>query len=154
MGAFLVGPSGRRTRRTGFERVVPISEMNPVEDSFAYSDEWLDNGECEPFVREHKGVVYLHFHRFQVQSEMFQDAPDELVPGYSQTMMDFLRFNRQPDHIGMIGLGGGSIPKYCYRHLPRTTISVAEINPDVIGLRDQFFIPQDDHRFRVYCEDG
>src|SRR5882724_12871725 len=144
----------RRAQPPDVEHRTAIQGMNRVTELLAYCDEWFDNGRVEPFVREHKGVVYLHFHRFQVQSEMYKDAPYELVPGYSQTMMDFLRFNREPDHIGMIGLGGGSIPKYCYRHLPRTTISVAEINPDVIGLRDQFFIPQDDHRFRVYCEDG
>ena len=46
------------------------------------------------------------------------------------------------------------MPKYCYQHFPNTTISVAEINPDVIALRDRFLIPKDDHRFRVYCEDG
>jgi len=38
----------------------------------------------------------------------------------------------------MIGLGGGSMQKYCYRRLPHSIISVAEINPGVIELRDSF----------------
>jgi spermidine synthase len=63
-------------------------------------------------------------------------------------------FNKQPRHIGIIGLGGGSLPKACYRRLPEATISVAEINPEVIALRDRFFIPADDGRLVVYCEDG
>jgi spermidine synthase len=54
----------------------------------------------------------------------------------------------------MIGLGGGSLAKYCYRHLPDTTITAVEINPQVIALRDQFHVPRDDERFRVICADG
>ena len=60
-------------------------------------------------------------------------------------MMGFL-------HICM--LGGGSLAKYCYRHLPGATIDAVEINPDVIALRDVFRIPVDDGRFTVVCADG
>ena len=129
--------------------------MSQVIDSFDDCEESFDNSrDASPFIREYKGVICLHFNVFQVQSEMYKHAPDELVLGYTRTMMDFLFFNEQPRHIGMVGLGGGSMQKYCYRRLPHTTISVAEINPEVIALRDYFFIPKDDQRFRVYCEDG
>ena len=129
--------------------------MSQVIDSFDDCEELFDNSrDASPFIREDKGVICLHFNLFQVQSEMYRHSPDELVLGYTRTMMEFLFFNKQPRHIGMVGLGGGSMQKYCYRHLPHTTISVAEINPAVIALRDFFFIPKDDHRFRVYCEDG
>ncbi len=46
------------------------------------------------------------------------------------------------------------MPKYCYRHLPHTRITIAEINPEVIAFRDRFYIPDDDFRFKVHCEDG
>ena len=108
-----------------------------------------------PYVVESRGTLRLHFRPSDVQSEMSKKAPDELVLGYTQTMVNALSFKkRQLRHIGMIGLGGGSIPKYCYRHFPNSVISVAEINPEVIALRDRFFIPADDERFVVYCEDG
>ena len=107
-----------------------------------------------PFVHEYQGAVSLHFNNFEVQSAMYKHAPDDLVLSYTRTMMGFLVFNKQPRHVGMIGLGGGSMPKYCYRHLPDTTISIAEINPEVIALRDRFLVPKDDHRFKIYCEDG
>ena len=54
----------------------------------------------------------------------------------------------------MIGLGGGSLAKWCYRHHPNTQLTVVEINPHVIALRDRFRIPPDDHRFRIVCQDG
>jgi spermidine synthase len=69
-------------------------------------------------------------------------------------MMAFLFFHNRPRKIEMIGLGGGSLPKFCYCMLPDSDITVIEINPDVIALRDQFLIPQDDDRFRVICGDG
>jgi spermidine synthase len=112
------------------------------------------SGDSSPFVREYEGAVSLHFNKFEVQSAMFQHAPDELVLSYTQTMLSFLDFDNPPRHVGMIGLGGGSMAKYCYRHLPDTAISVAEINPEVIALRDRFLVPKDDHRFSIHCEDG
>jgi spermidine synthase len=125
-----------------------------VNDPFEYCEEWFDNCGAKPFIREYKGVVGLHFHLFQVQSEMYRDAPDVLVLRYTQAMMDFRHFNPQPRHIGMIGLGGGSIQKHCFTSFPDATISVAEINEGVIALRDYFYIPSDDDRFHIYCEDG
>jgi len=107
-----------------------------------------------PFIREAKRRLTLHFNIFGVQSEMDIRMPNRLVLGYTRTMMGFLLFNPRPQHIGMIGLGGGSIQKYCYRSLPDTQISVAEISPEVIAFRDSFHIPKDDHRFRIFCEDG
>lgn len=54
----------------------------------------------------------------------------------------------------MIGLGGGSLAKACYRSLPDCDITVVEIDPDVIALREHFHIPPDNDRFRVICGDG
>jgi spermidine synthase len=82
------------------------------------------------------------------------DAPDELVVPYTQTMMGFLLFKPRPAKIVVIGLGGGSIPKYCYAKMPQASVLVAEINPDVVALRDLFCVPRDDERFQVLCEDG
>ncbi len=113
-----------------------------------------DSRDSSPFISEGKGVIRLHFNVCQVQSEMHKCAPDELALGYTQTMMDFRLFNNAPRHIGMVGLGGGSLQKYCYRHFPHAAISVAEISPEVIALRDRFSIPHDDQRFQVHCEDG
>jgi spermidine synthase len=69
-------------------------------------------------------------------------------------MMGFLLFNPEPSHILMVGLGGGSLAKYCYRYLPSTRITVLEIDADVIALRDKFMIPPDDDRFRVVHTDA
>jgi spermidine synthase len=38
--------------------------------------------------------------------------------------MAFLLFNSRPDNVAMIGLGGGSLAKFCHRHLPASRIQV------------------------------
>ncbi len=96
----------------------------------------------------------ISFDTYTVQSEMSLDAPDALVLGYTRTMMGFLLFKPQPLRIAMIGLGGGSLAKYCYAKLPQASIVVVEIDPEVIALRERFFIPPDDERLQVVCDDG
>lgn len=107
-----------------------------------------------PFVVEEDGVRSLHFTRGEVQSSMRAGRPDELELDYTRTMMGFLLLNPQPRAIGMIGLGGGSLAKFCHRHLASSRITVVENNPRVIALRDQFGIPCDDGRFTVVNGDG
>ncbi|HEY9100565.1 polyamine aminopropyltransferase [Chitinimonas sp.] len=108
----------------------------------------------KPFVYEEAGTISLHFDIEATQSLMRLDDPYQLSLGYTRTMMGFLLLTDIPQSMVMIGLGGGSLPKFCFRHLPETDITVVEINPEVIALRQQFHIPDDDMRFRVVCEDG
>ena len=107
-----------------------------------------------PMVVHHRNALSLLFDDVTIQSEMRADAPDALVLGYTQSMMGVLLFKPEPTRVGMIGLGGGSLTKFCYRHLTRTTIEVAEIDPQVIALRRQFQIPDDNDRLQVHCLDG
>lgn len=107
-----------------------------------------------PFVLETQHAVSLHFDHFGTQSFMSLRDPVRLALGYTRVMMGFLLLQAEPAHICMLGLGGGSLAKYCHRHLPGTTLDAVEINPDVIALRDVFRIPADDARFRVICADG
>jgi spermidine synthase len=54
----------------------------------------------------------------------------------------------------MIGLGGGSLVKFCNRHLPSTQVTVVEIDANVIALRAHFQIPPDGADLRVIHGDG
>lgn len=107
-----------------------------------------------PFIQENHLVKALHFGDLAVQSSMRKDAPFDLNLSYTQTMMGFLLLHPAPRDILFVGLGGGSLPKYCYQHLPECRITVVEINKEVIALRDEFSIPPDDERFRVVHADG
>lgn len=96
----------------------------------------------------------LRFGLTDVQSAMDLSNPDRLVLNYTRLMMGFVLFQPRPLNVLMIGLGGGSLPKFCHRHFPGTDITVVEIDPRVIALRDQFEVPQDQAYFRVVQADG
>jgi spermidine synthase len=69
-------------------------------------------------------------------------------------MMGFLLFQPAPREILIVGLGGGSLSKYCYHELPDCRVTTVEINADVIALRDAFAIPEDNERFQVVQADA
>jgi spermidine synthase len=110
--------------------------------------------EVRPHVYQDGDSVTMQFQIGEIQSEMLVSDPNFLVLSYTRTMMAFLLFHEAPERIAMIGLGGGSMPKWCYHQLPETDITVIEISPMVISLREQFYIPADDKRFHVLCGDG
>lgn len=107
----------------------------------------------EPFVCADERTVSMHFDISSIQSRMRRGDPTVLELDYTRTMMGFVLFEAAAESILMIGLGGGSLPKYCHRHLPSARLTVVEINPHVIALRDTFHVP-DDERLSVVCADG
>ena len=107
-----------------------------------------------PFIIDDDGIRNLFFTLDAVQSAMRLDDPHALIGAYTRKMMAFLLFRPVPRHVLMIGLGGGSLAKFCYRHLPSTRITVVEISADIIALREEFSIPPDDERFEVVHDDG
>jgi len=107
-----------------------------------------------PVVLETEHALSLHFDVHATQSLMSRRDPNKLVLGYTRTMMSFLLLQPAPARVSMIGLGGGSLAKYCYQHLPNTKVVAIEIDPAVIALRDAFQIPPDDDRLEVICADG
>src|SRR6478735_2010260 len=108
----------------------------------------------KPFVKKDGAQLTLQFSPASIQSQLCLDEPNRLQLGYTRTLLGFLLFAPRPRHITMIGLGGGSLPKYCYNALPDTHIEVIEINADVIALRNTFMVPKDNERFTVHCADG
>lgn len=108
----------------------------------------------KPFVHETLDAKALHFSISEIQSRMTLQDPFALDLEYTRTMMGLLMFQRDPRQIVMIGLGGGSLAKFCHRHLPDACTQVVEINPHVIALREEFHVPPDDERLRVIHADA
>jgi spermidine synthase len=108
----------------------------------------------KPFVFETLDTKAMYFSITDIQSRMKVMDPHVLDLEYTRTMMGFLLFNPLPRQIAMIGLGGGSLAKFCWRFLPSSLIQVVEINPHVIAWRDTFSVPTDSERFRVIRGDG
>ena len=49
---------------------------------------------------------------------------------YTRAMMAFLLFAPAPREVLMVGLGGGSVALFVHEHLPRTRITVVELDPE------------------------
>lgn len=108
----------------------------------------------KPFVCEEKGQVSLHFGMAALQSRMLAADPERLVLDYTRAMMSFVLIEPEPAQVVMIGLGGGSLAKYCHAHLPRCRFTAVEIDPEVIAMRSVFAIPPNGERFEVVQSDG
>lgn len=111
-------------------------------------------GHGKPQFSDSFDVRTLQFDNRSVQSAMRLSNPFSLELDYTRVMMGFLLFKPSPATITNIGLGGGSLVKYCFYNLPSSIITAIEISADVITLRDRFMIPDDNPRLRVLCADG
>jgi len=107
-----------------------------------------------PRIFEKTHTRTLRFDAFSVQSSMRLNAPFELDLAYTRAMMGFQLFQPHPQDILIVGLGGGSMSKYCYDKFPSARITTVEIDPRVVALRDEFCIPRDSDRFRIVLNDA
>jgi spermidine synthase len=114
----------------------------------------LEGTYAKPYVIDDGEQRFLHFTGQLIQSAMRLAAPNDLELRYTQKMMSFLLFRSRPRHILLIGLGGGSLVKFCHTRLPATQLTVLENNPDVIALRDAFMVTPDNPNLKVLQADG
>lgn len=114
----------------------------------------LDESYPKPFVIDDGKSRFLYFNVRLMQSEMSLKAPHDLAIRYTQKMMAFLLFQPRPKRIVLIGLGGGSLIKFCYQRMPGTQLTAVELDPNVIAFRDTFLLPPDDDRLQVLEADG
>lgn len=114
----------------------------------------LDETYPRPFVVDDGEKRYLYFNVRLMQSAMSLAAPNALELRYTQKMMAFLLFNPRPKRIVLIGLGGGSLVKFCHYRLPSTHFTAVELDPDVIALGEAFLLPPPGPRLEILQGDG
>jgi len=120
----------------------------------ALRSQLLDETYPKPYVMDDGERRFLHFNGRLIQSAMRLAEPNELDLRYTQKMMSFLLFRPRPRRVLLIGLGGGSLVKFCHYRLPATHMTVLENNPDVIALREAFLVPPDSPNLKVLEADG
>lgn len=109
-------------------------------------------------VSESAGVRYLHFGSHWIQGAMRVARPWALELDYTREMMAALLLRPDagwPRRVLLIGLGAASLTKFLHRHRPASTLTVVEIEPDVIHVARQYFkLPEEDARLRIVLDDG
>ncbi|MGF6970365.1 spermidine synthase [Paraburkholderia sp. WC7.3g] len=108
----------------------------------------------KPVVHEGRSTRSLCFDACGIQSSMRRRDPFELDLSYTRAMMSFQLFHPHPRDILIVGLGGGSLSKYCFRKFPSARVTTVEIDERVISLREWFYIPPDSERFRIVHADA
>ena len=108
-------------------------------------------------ISEKAGVRYLHFSADFIQGAMRIKKPNALELAYTREMMAglLLRESPWPREVLLIGLGAGSLAKFIYHGLPRSKITIVEIDPQVeIIARVHFMLPEDPQRIHILIGDG
>jgi spermidine synthase len=115
---------------------------------------WLTGHEAIEIVEE-DGVRVLQIGGDAIQSAMRLDAPDTIELDYVRAMMAFLLFCPEPRDVLMVGLGGGSMARFVHGRMPRTRVTVVEINPGVVTVARKYFrFPEEDERLEVVIGEG
>ena len=135
---------------TGVIRVLEPADSNPLR----LQSEILTGRYGKPFILDDGKVRQLYFTLRYLQSAMRVNAPTALELAYTRKMMGFLLFHSKPKRILIVGLGGGSLAKFCHRHLPRARITALEIDPTVIAMAGQFCIPGDERLTIIEADAG
>ncbi len=109
-------------------------------------------------ISEFDGVRYLHLGTPWVQGAMRIRKPLTIELEYVQRMMVWLLLRSGADlakgHAVQLGLGAGSITRFCHSKLRMRTTAV-ELNPSVIGAgRAWFHLPEDSPRLEVLEQDA
>jgi spermidine synthase len=89
---------------------------------------------------------------------MLIKKPYDIELEYVQRMMAWLLFMPAEDvagaHAMQLGLGAGTITKFCYKKLKMTCTAI-ELNPGVLhACRGWFRLPEEDERLRVVIADA
>lgn len=108
----------------------------------------------KPYVLDNGEHRELYIGQRFTQSRMSLNEPDALELAYTRSMMAFLLFRPQPRHVMLVGLGGGSLTKACYRGLPKARITTIEIDRTVIELASLFQVPKPGTRLRLVHADA
>lgn len=124
--------------------------LGPCSGTKLYS-KMTDSGCLE--VREEAGLRWMHYNNGSVESVMSLQDPSNPVLAYAQAMMSFLLFQQQPKNILNLGLGGGSVIRFCDKYLPRSAITTVEINPHVADVCRQYFAT-DTQASHIVLDDG
>jgi len=102
-----------------------------------------------------RGLRTLRFEPGGVrQSVVDPDDPDHLELPYLRAMLAGLALVEEPQRILVVGLGGGTLPRFIHEHYPRTTIDAVDIDPDVVEVSRRFFGFREDATLRAHVADG
>lgn len=113
----------------------------------------IDNEEGAIVVSESQYRRVMTFDTLYEQSAMFLMEPTSLTFEYTQAMLIALAF-KMPQHVTLLGLGGGSLLRCLHHHFDSMAFRVVEIRRDVLEVAKQYFCLPQDMRIEYVIDDG
>jgi spermidine synthase len=89
-----------------------------------------------------------------IESRLDLRRPQALDLDYTRTMMAGFLVRPQVRRLLMIGMGGGTLSNYLFRHIDGLEVDAVDIDPEVIRLARKHFEVPDDPRYRTHAADG
>lgn len=110
-------------------------------------------------ISEHDGVRYLHLGTPWVQGAMRIARPQAIELEYVQRMLAWMLWRPAASlahgHAVQLGLGAGTLTRFCHQRLRMQHTTAVEINPSVVAACRQWFrLPADDARLAVVAADA
>ena len=107
-------------------------------------------------VREHDHERCLLFGAYADHRESCRDLtnPDRQVFEYTGMMLLGFALRPESKTIALLGLGGATIPRIVARHLPEVRLDVAEVDPMIVKLTQQYFPVEESPRLKIFTADG
>jgi spermidine synthase len=101
------------------------------------------------------GLRVLRFeHRGARQSIARPGDPTYLGFAYTHVAFSGLALASEVQRILIVGLGGGTMPKFLHHYYPNATIDVVDIDPDVVRVAKEYFDFREDARVHAHVGDG
>ena len=88
------------------------------------------------------------------QSVLKAGDPRHLALPYARVLPACLAFHLNPLRMLIVGLGGGTLPRFFHSHFPEMMIDVVEIDQGVVDVAKEYCGFAEDARMRVHVEDG
>lgn len=107
-----------------------------------------------PRIIEDAEYVLMEFNGRSIQAKMYKPEPNFMVLAYTRVMMWSLLLTTRLNDVGVIGLGGGAIPKWLWHYFPGVQLQIAEPDERVIALAHRFKMPENDQRFNIVAQCG
>lgn len=105
-------------------------------------------------VVENDQLRSLHFGSKDKQSEMSLANPYDLTLEYTRLMALSLLFFPSPKSILILGLGGGSLAKFIWKHFPACHLDLVERSPQVVRTSYDYFNLPESSRLSMHLTDA
>lgn len=100
------------------------------------------------------GFRHLHFGSKARQSSVMLSCPGKLVLCYTKAIMLPLLTLDSVENIMIMGLGGGSLPRFFLKHFPDCQVDVVEKREQIISIAEKFFSFYGTENLSLHCADA